>query len=133
MVAELGSPGSVSVSGPLPEAPGPGELVLRGSPKVSRSRSTRLAQGTNAWWGNRLDWEVQPEDCSTMARVMIRAGKVPDNVEADSINVEKYVKELAALMADLTKAAGMMFEQGHLRMINMVMAIHVGGSGGPGG
>ncbi len=33
-----------------------------------------------------------------MARVMIRAGEVRDNFEADAINVEKYVKELAALM-----------------------------------
>ena len=41
---------------------------------------------------------------STMATVLLRAGEVRDNVEAKSINVEKYVKEIAALLADLTKA-----------------------------
>ena len=68
-----------------------------------------------------------------MARVLVRAGEVRDNVEAVSINVEKYVKEIAALVADLTKAAGRMFEQEDLRMINMVSAINPGGSGGQGG
>ena len=68
-----------------------------------------------------------------MARVLQRAGEVRDNVEVGSINVEKYVKELANLMADLTKAAGRMFEQEHLRMINMVSAINVGGLGSGGG
>ncbi len=33
---------------------------------------------------------------NTMACLMIWAGEVRDSVEADSINVEKYVKELAA-------------------------------------
>ncbi len=33
-------------------------------------------------------------------------------------------------MIDLTKAAGGMFEQEHLRMINMVWAINPGGNGG---
>ena len=70
---------------------------------------------------------------NTMARVVLRAGKDRDNVEADSINVEKYVKEIAALVADLTKAAGRMFEQEHFRMINMVSAISPGGLGGKGG
>ena len=59
---------------------------------------------------------------STMARVLLCTGEVRDHVEADSINVEKYVKEIAALVADLTKASGRMFEQEHLRMINMVSA-----------
>ncbi len=61
-----------------------------------------------------------------MVRVFPRAGEVRDNVEADSINVEKYVKEIAALLADLTKATGRMFEEEHLRMINMVTSIHTG-------
>ena len=47
--------------------------------------------------------------------------------------MEKYVKEIAALVADLTKAAGRMFEQEHFRMINMVSAISPGGLGGKGG
>ncbi len=50
---------------------------------------------------------------STMARVLLRAVEFRDNAEADSVNVEKYAKEIAALMADLTKATGRMFEQEH--------------------
>ncbi len=67
---------------------------------------------------------------STMARVMQRVGDVRDHVEAVSVNVEKYVKEIAVLVGGLTKATGRMFEQEHLRMINMVSAINTGGSGG---
>ncbi len=63
---------------------------------------------------------------SPMARGMLRAGEVRDNVEGDSINVEKYVKEIASLVFDLTKAAGRMFEQDHLSMTNMVSAINPG-------
>ncbi len=44
--------------------------------------------------------------------------------------MERYVKELAALTADLTKAAGRMFDPDHLRMINLVSAIYTGESGG---
>ncbi len=46
---------------------------------------------------------------STMAHVLLRAGEVRDNVEADSVSMEEYVKEIAALVADLTKL-GRMFE-----------------------
>ncbi len=46
-----------------------------------------------------------------MARVLLRAGEVRDNVETDSINTEKCVEEIAALVADLTKATGRMFDQ----------------------
>ncbi len=49
-----------------------------------------------------------------MARVLERTGEVRDNAETDSINVDTYVKNLAALTADLTKAPGRMFEQEHL-------------------
>ncbi len=68
-----------------------------------------------------------------MAQVLHRAGEIRDNVEVVSINVEKYVKEIATLMVDLTKASGRMFQQEHLRMVNMVSAINPGGSGGTGG
>ncbi len=70
---------------------------------------------------------------TNMGWVLQRAGEIKDNVEADSINVEKYVRELAAVVIDLTKASGKMFEQEHLRMINMVSAINTGGSGATGG
>ena len=62
--------------------------------------------------------------------VLLRDGGVRDSVEGGSINVGKYVKEAAALVADLTKAAGRMFEQEHLRMISMVSANSPGGLGG---
>ncbi len=48
----------------------------------------------------------------------------------DSINVEKYVKELASLLADTIQATEKMFEEEHVRMINMVTLIHPGGGGG---
>jgi hypothetical protein len=57
---------------------------------------------------------------------------VRDHVEQDSINVEKYVKVLASLLVDTIQTTGKMFEEEHLRMINMVSAINTGGSGGAG-
>ncbi len=48
----------------------------------------------------------------------------------DSINVGKYVKELASLLADMTQATGRMFEEEHLPMINMVTSTHPRGGGG---
>ncbi len=39
-----------------------------------------------------------------MARAVRRLGEIRDKVEADSINVEKYLKELAVMTMDLTKA-----------------------------
>ncbi len=51
----------------------------------------------------------------------------------DSINVAKYVKELTSTMIELSKATGRMFDQEHLRIINMVSAINTVGSGGGGG
>jgi hypothetical protein len=65
-----------------------------------------------------------------MARVLLRAGELTDHVETDSINVKQYVKEIAALVADLAKATGRMFEQEPMRMIIMVTSIHLGGVGG---
>ncbi len=53
-----------------------------------------------------------------------------NNVERDSINVERYVKEVAIMIYELTMATGRMFEQEHLRMINMVSAISPGGATG---
>ena len=68
-----------------------------------------------------------------MAQVLQRAGEVRDHVERDAIKRQKYVRETAIMVYGLTKAAGRMFEQEHLRMINMVSAINPGGSGGQGG
>ncbi len=70
---------------------------------------------------------------ATMAKVLQRAGAVRGNVEMNSINVEKYIKEIATLVIGLTKASGRMLEQEHLRMISMVSAINSRSSGGSGG
>ncbi len=59
--------------------------------------------------------------------------EIRDTVEMDSINMEKYVKELTNTMIEMTRATGKMFEQENLRMINMVPAINPGGLGGKGG
>ncbi len=42
----------------------------------------------------------------TMAKTLKRLGEIRDNVEADSINVELYVKELAVATMDFAKACG---------------------------
>ena len=63
---------------------------------------------------------------------MKRLAEIRDNVGMDSINVEKYVKELTNTMFDMTEATGRMFEQEHRRMINMVTAINPRGLGGRG-
>ncbi len=62
----------------------------------------------------------------TTARVMRRLAEIKDNVEADSINVENWVRVLTSTMHDLTKGIGRMLEQEHPRMINMVAAINPG-------
>ncbi len=54
-------------------------------------------------------------------------------MEADSINVEQYIKELAVVTMDLTKACGRMFEQNHFRFIAMLLATRTSGGGGGGG
>ncbi len=53
-------------------------------------------------------------------------------MEADGLNIEKYVKELAKVSIDIARASGRMFEQEHLRLINMVAAMNTRGSGGTG-
>ncbi len=58
----------------------------------------------------------------TMAKTMKRLGELRDDVEADSITAEKYVKELSVVTMDFAKACGRMFEQEHLRFIAMFSA-----------
>ncbi len=45
---------------------------------------------------------------------MFKGMKRLRDVEADSINVEKYVKELSKVCLDMFRAIGTMFEQWHL-------------------
>ncbi len=67
----------------------------------------------------------------TMAKTMRRLGEIRDN---DSINVERYRKELAVVTVDFTKACGRMFEQENFRYIAMFSATRIsGGVGGGGG
>ncbi len=49
------------------------------------------------------------------------------------MTVEKYVEELTNTKIDMTKTTERMFEQEHLRIINMVTAINPGCLGGKGG
>ena len=51
-----------------------------------------------------------------------RLKEIEDNVEADSMNTEKYVKELAKVMHEITGAYGRLFEQENLRMMPVIVA-----------
>ena len=65
----------------------------------------------------------------TMAKAMRRLGEIRDNVEADVINVDKYVKELSVATMNLTKACGRMFEQENFRFIAMFSETRTRGGG----
>ncbi len=59
-----------------------------------------------------------------------RLKDIENNVEADAINVGKYVKELSKACWDMFRASGAIFEQDHLRFIRMFIAAGTGGNGG---
>ena len=61
-----------------------------------------------------------------------RLKEIEENVEADSMNTEKYVKELAKVMHEITGAYGRLFEQENLRMMPLMFA-GVSGSNYKGG
>ena len=67
---------------------------------------------------------------STMVRGMARLKEISENVVGDQLNTEKYVKELTDVVREMFMASGSMFEQEHLRFINMFAATGVGGKGG---
>ncbi len=67
-----------------------------------------------------------------MAKTMKRLGEIRDNAEADSINVERYVKELSLLTMDRTRPCGIMFEHKHIRFIAMFSTTKNSGGGGGG-
>ncbi len=46
-----------------------------------------------------------------LARVYIRAGEIRGSVEQNQLKIEKYVKEIASLLADAAQATGKMFEE----------------------
>ena len=61
---------------------------------------------------------------------MTRLKDIENNVEMDAINMEKY-RELSKVCWDTFRAIEAMFEQEHLRFINMFAATGGSGSGGP--
>ncbi len=65
-----------------------------------------------------------------MVRGLTRLDEISKNVAGHQLNVEKYVKEVSDVCTEMFRAAGSMFEQEHLRFINMFAAIGGGGSGG---
>ena len=58
--------------------------------------------------------------------------KTMRRVEADSISVKRYVKELSVVTMDFTQACGRVFEQEHLRFIAILSATRNNGGGGEG-
>ncbi len=61
---------------------------------------------------------------------MRRFKDIENKVETESINMEKYVEELSQVCWDMIRATGTMFEQEHMRFINMCTAAGSGGNGG---
>ncbi len=53
--------------------------------------------------------------------------EIDDNVEQDTINWERYIKELSKVVWEMFRATGAMFVQEPLRFINMYMASNVSG------
>ena len=68
-----------------------------------------------------------------MVKGMTRLKEISENVETDQLIIEKYVKELMNVCKEMFMASGSMFEQEHLRFINMFAATGGGGYGGGGG
>ncbi len=65
-----------------------------------------------------------------MFRGITRLEEISENVVGDQLNTEKYVKELTDAVREMFMASGSMFEQEHLRFINMFAATGVGGKAG---
>ncbi len=51
-------------------------------------------------------------------------------MEQDAVKSEKYIKELSKVCWEICRATGAMFEQEHLRFLNMFIAAGSGGNGG---
>ena len=65
-----------------------------------------------------------------MAQGMSRMKQISENVATYQLNIEKYVKELSDVCMEMFRTTGAMFEQEHLRLINMFVATGGGGQGG---
>jgi hypothetical protein len=68
-----------------------------------------------------------------MVKGMTRLKEISGNVAGGQLNVEMYVKEFSVVCTEMSRATGCMFEQEHLRCINMVATARNGGTGGGGG
>ncbi len=55
-------------------------------------------------------------------RGMSRLKEISENVAGDQLNAEKYVKELTDVCREMFMASGSMFEQEHLRFIDLFAA-----------
>ncbi len=53
---------------------------------------------------------------------MSRLKEIEENAEHDTINSEMYIKELSKVCWDMFRARGAMFDEEHLRFINMITA-----------
>ena len=57
-----------------------------------------------------------------VVKCMKRLKEIEENVESDTLNLEKYVKELAKVTHEITGAYGRLFEQENLRMMPVIVA-----------
>ena len=73
----------------------------------------------------------ESQECyESLGFALKRLSEIRDNVETDSLNIESYVKELAAMVIKITKSMGRMFEHEPLRFMSMYTASGGGKSGG---
>jgi hypothetical protein len=63
-----------------------------------------------------------PQCYAELIKVISRVEEIAVHVETDSVNVEKYVKEVALMAGKLGRVVGRMFEEEHLRFISMYTA-----------
>ncbi len=65
-----------------------------------------------------------------MVKGMTRLQEISENAAGDQLKVEKYVKELSNVCAEMFRATGCMFRRGGCRFINIAAAAGNGGTGG---
>ena len=67
-----------------------------------------------------------------MSQGMHRLKEISENVEADQLNIEKYVKELTDVVREMFMSTGSMFQQESMRLLSMLAAQGGGGYGANG-
>ncbi len=65
-----------------------------------------------------------------MVKGMAMLKEISEYVVADQLNIERYVNELTYVVREMFMASGSMFQQEHLRFINVFAATGGGGHGG---